>query len=237
MTREPSEERLNALVDGELAAADAEVLLEQLRSDAALRERLSQLRLSKELVRHAYAHWAPPRPVGRADDRRRWRPVAAGLVVLACGALLGWSVRERLASPAVSLEQLAQQTERSPRVEAERIILHLSSGSAQQALAVLERAEGLLETARASGRKVSVEVVANGGGLDLLRDGVSAHAGRIAKLRVVYPGLTLVACGQSVQRLRDSGVEVKLLPGTITATSALDEIVLRLQQGWAYVQI
>ena len=72
---------------------------------------------------------------------------------------------------------------------------------------------------------------------DHLRDGVSAHAGRISSLRVVYPGLTLVACGQTVQRLRDSGVEVKLLPGTITAASALDEIVLRLQQGWAYGQI
>ena len=40
-----------------------------------------------------------------------------------------------------------------------------------------------------------------------------------------------------MQRLRESGLEVQLLPGTTTATSALDQIVLRMQQGWAYVRI
>jgi intracellular sulfur oxidation DsrE/DsrF family protein len=84
---------------------------------------------------------------------------------------------------------------------------------------------------------VSVEIVANSGGLDLLREGVSAHAGRIAGLRAAYPGLSLVACGQTARRLRESGTAVHLLPGTIMASSALDQIVLRMQQGWAYVRI
>ena len=61
MNLEPSEERLSALIDGELAPADAEPLLEQMRIDAALRERVAQLRLGKELVRHAYAELARPR--------------------------------------------------------------------------------------------------------------------------------------------------------------------------------
>jgi intracellular sulfur oxidation DsrE/DsrF family protein len=84
---------------------------------------------------------------------------------------------------------------------------------------------------------VSVEIVANGGGLDLLREGVSAYPQRIARLRGTYPGLALVACGQTVQRLRDGGADVQLLPGTSIASSALDQVVLRMQQGWAYVKI
>jgi intracellular sulfur oxidation DsrE/DsrF family protein len=84
---------------------------------------------------------------------------------------------------------------------------------------------------------VSVEIVANAGGLDLLREGVSAHAQRLARLRASYPALELVACGQTAQRLRESGADVRLLPGTIVASSALDQIVLRMQQGWAYVRI
>ena len=67
--------------------------------------------------------------------------------------------------------------------DSSRVILHVSSGSPRDALAVLEHAEGILETARSAGRTVSVEIVANSGGLDLLREGVSAHAGRIAGLR------------------------------------------------------
>ena len=48
---------------------------------------------------------------------------------------------------------------------------------------IVERAEGILDTARSSGRQVAVEIVANAGGLDLLRAGVSPHAQRIARLR------------------------------------------------------
>jgi intracellular sulfur oxidation DsrE/DsrF family protein len=117
------------------------------------------------------------------------------------------------------------------------IVLHLGSSAPERAQAVLERAEGILEAARAAGREVQVEIVANGGGLDLLRVEATAHARRIAALQRMYPQLALVACGQTVQRLRESGVPVHLLPGTVEASSALDEIVLRMQQGWAYLRI
>jgi intracellular sulfur oxidation DsrE/DsrF family protein len=41
----------------------------------------------------------------------------------------------------------------------------------------------------------------------------------------------------TVQKLRDTGADVRLLPGTKVATSALDQIVQRMQQGWAYVRL
>jgi hypothetical protein len=46
----------------------------------------------------------------------------------------------------------------------------------------------------------------------------------------------LVAYGETDQRLREAGAEMRLLPGAITPTSALDRIVLRLQHGWAYMR-
>lgn len=73
--------------------------------------------------------------------------------------------------------------------------------------------------------------------LDLLGEGITTQGERLARLRASYPSLALVACGQTAQRLRDSGVEVRLLPGTTVATSALGQIVRRMQQGWAYVRI
>lgn len=234
----PSDERLNMLIDGELTAADAEGLLEQLRTDAALRERVGQLRLAKELVRHAYAGVAAPeRPATAPADARRRRVAAAAFAALGLGVVLGWTVREKAAEPTHAARQLAEQALRAPHAESSRVVLHVSSGAPGDALAVLERAEGILESAHSAGRTVAVEIVANSGGLDLLREGVSAQAGRIAGLRAAYPGLSLVACGQTAQRLRESGTEVHLLPGTITASSALDQIVLRMQQGWAYVRI
>lgn len=234
----PSDERLNMLIDGELTPADADGLLEQLRTDAALRERVSQLRLAKELVRHAYAGVEAPARAATAKGRaRRWRPAAAALASLALGVILGWAVREQAGGSVEVAQQLAAQPERAQHADASRVILHVSSSASGEALAVLEHAEGILATARSTGRPVAVEIVANSGGLDLLREGVSAHAGRIAGLRAAYPGLSLVACGQTAQRLREGGTAVHLLPGTVTASSALDQIVLRMQQGWAYVRI
>jgi intracellular sulfur oxidation DsrE/DsrF family protein len=40
-----------------------------------------------------------------------------------------------------------------------------------------------------------------------------------------------------VERLREKGIEVRLLPGTRVASSALDQIVTRMGQGWSYVRI
>jgi len=37
--------------------------------------------------------------------------------------------------------------------------------------------------------------------------------------------------------LRERGVAVQLLPQTAVATSALDEVVRRMHEGWTYVRI
>jgi intracellular sulfur oxidation DsrE/DsrF family protein len=236
----PSDECLNALIDGELAPADAAPVLEQLRGDAELRERLSQLQLAKVLVRHAYARIEPCQRPQAPPAARRWPALAAGLAVVGCAVLLGWSAHGRFQPEGGARGQWAAVAAVEPVAYAQpqadqRILVHLSE--APQALAALVQAQGLLEAARASGRTVVVEIVANAGGLDLLREGVSEHAPRIAALRAEHPGLSLVACGRTVQKLREAGVDVRLLPGTLTATSALDEIILRMQQGWAYVRV
>jgi intracellular sulfur oxidation DsrE/DsrF family protein len=238
MTTELSDERLNAMIDGETTPAEAETVLERMRADASLRERICQLRLTKDLVRHAYAGIAPPQrqPSRAGSSRRPWR-IAAALAVFATGALLGWTAREGFYGPAEAPMQIGAQATPADGGELNRVVLHLSSAAPEKGRAILDHAEGIFEAARASGRSVSVEIVANGGGLDLLREGVSAHSDRIARLRAAYPSLALIACGQTAQRLRETGIAVHLLPGTIVETSALDEIVRRMQQGWAYVRI
>ncbi|MBP6251846.1 MAG: hypothetical protein KA387_03760 [Rubrivivax sp.] len=122
-------------------------------------------------------------------------------------------------------------------VPAGHVVLHASAVGDGQAPAALERAEGLFSAARDSGHPITVEVAANGSGLDLLRSAVSPHARRIEALQRAHPSLLFIACGQTVQKLRQRGDDVRLLPGTGVATSARDQIVLRLQQGWAYLRV
>ena len=96
--------------------------------------------------------------------------------------------------------------------------------------------EDLLRAARIEERSIKVEIVANREGLDLLRARVSPYADRLAELRARYANLELVACGQTVRKLRERGASVELLPGTEVAPSALDEVVRRLRDGWVYVR-
>jgi intracellular sulfur oxidation DsrE/DsrF family protein len=133
---------------------------------------------------------------------------------------------------------LAASLPAEPAVHADavHVILHVGTAAVARSPAVLDRAEGILETGRASGRSLAVEIVANGGGLKLLIENTSAQAARLRAQRAAYPELVLVACGQTVQRLREGGAGVRLLPGTVTASSALDQIVLRMQQGWTYLR-
>ncbi|MDO9190283.1 MAG: hypothetical protein Q7U24_10450, partial [Sulfurimicrobium sp.] len=70
-----------------------------------------------------------------------------------------------------------------------------------------------------------------------LRADASPYARRIGLLREKYPDLELTACGQTLRNLRAKGVEVRLLPDTEVAPSAVGEISLRLKQGWGYIRI
>ena len=91
-------------------------------------------------------------------------------------------------------------------------------------------------SARASGRPIAIEILANNTGLDVLRVDVPGPSARLASLRTENPNLTLVACGQTIERLRARGIVVQLLPQTVVATSALDEVVKRIHEGWTYVR-
>lgn len=232
-----SDERLNALIDGELSPADAAELLNELRSDAGLRDRMAELQLTKAMVRHAYPATGGAGHGCVAAARLPNRNVTrAAVASMALGAVLGWMVNEGIRTQGSATRDPAW-AEVATQNHSVRVILHVSKGAAQDGAAALDRAQEILETAHTEGRVASVEIVANGAGLDLLLDGVSPHAHRIAELRANYPGkLTLVACGQTAQRLQDGGRPPRLLPGTIMASSALDRIVQRMQQGWTYIR-
>jgi len=222
--REVSQEMQNAFVDGQLDAADWTALVERMGSDEALRRKVCELRTLKDMVRGAYAD-ARPRRAAPAANRRGWARVAGLALVF---ALAGWLVHEA--------------TDRSHAVAelhgvaANGIVVHVASSRGEVVDTALQEVEDYLHDARAAGRKVRVEIVANQTGIDILRTDKSAYSTRLERLRAAYPNLTYIACNQTADRLREKGVAVRLLPGVHVAPTALDEIVKRMQQGWLYIR-
>jgi hypothetical protein len=226
-----SRELRNAFVDNELGRADWDRIAERLRGDESLRAEICALRQTKDLVRRAYAPVTPPRR--DAAPRTRWAAVAA---LCLFSAAAGWLAHDRFPGSSADGELALGAARAIRHVSGERIVVHVSSAQPELLATALEEVEDVLRAARERGRGIEVEIVANSSGLVLLRADASPFAERIAELRARYPNLTLVACNQTIDRLREKGVAVRLLPGVEVAPSALDQVVKRLQGGWVYVR-
>lgn len=231
MSTEVSDEILNAYIDNELDAAERADLLDRMVVDTALCGRACELWQTKQMVRGAYplARQAM-RPQRTAFSLPRWTQALAATVLLTCGALSGWFVHGRVEAE----EQFVQQIE-AIRADGGRVVLHLFSDEPARIEAALRKAEQLASARDRAGRPFRVEFLANGPGLHLLRTGGSAYAPQIEALRA-HENLRLIACREAMDRLRDRGIDVSLLPGVEEAPSAEGELAARLTQGWRYVQ-
>lgn len=234
-----SREHINAYLDGELTLEEREHLLDRMASDANLRAEVCAQRTLKEQVRAAYDDL--PRPNASARHRHvntAWRQSLAAGVLLVLGLSGGWLAHERLNQPPV-VERLAglpsgyQPVTLSERVDTQRVVLHLDSSDPKHLSASLDVAERLAQS-RGQGQ---VELVVNSFGLDLLRQDRSPERARIERLAESFPNLTFVACGQTVARLLREGQQVVLLPEARMASSAINEIMSRMRQGWVYVKM
>jgi intracellular sulfur oxidation DsrE/DsrF family protein len=220
-----SEQQLHAFVDGELDSTEKDRVFELAESAPDIDTQLCEYRKLKDMLRHAYAdppRPAPARPFGGGRGGKSLRLVA-GVALLAVGALAGW-IAHGPTGPGTSLQP-------GVPAQSDRLLLHVASSDP----ASLEAALDLAERAISDGSGRQVEVVANEGGLDLLRSDVTPFAGRVAELSERQ--VLFFACSTAIQRLRDKGVEVRVLPQANVEYSALDRVVLRLQEGWAYQKI
>ena len=234
---------LHAYLDDELAPADRYEMLQALQRDEALRRQLMELQRTKELVRLAFAEPpAPPQRQASLPLRRglRWRRatgIAAVLALMALSFALGRFSDQGAPPPlqatlsrmgAVGLEK----TGFSPNPK--RVLLHIASENNVTFAHTLGQARKLLADYGAQGLKV--ELVVNGGALNLLRAGDNPYAREIHALLKRYPNLHIVACGVGLNYLESkSGFPIELMHQVRVAPSAVQEIVKRLRQGWVYV--
>ncbi len=245
-----SDELKNAFADQELAIGDRRELQARALADADLRRELCEISTIKGLVRDAYGDSA------RASAQRRTGRTAATrfAAVAALSVTVGWIAHASLtrgasedgrttvaasATPAEpgSLGSLSRNRVVLPQAAShEQVLLHVSTRDPEDLRSALDAAESLMVKASRDKPDLQVEIVANSAGIDLFRAGVSPEADRIAALHARYPSLRLIACRQSMDRVRERGETVVLLPGVEVVPTALDEIITRLQKGWVYVR-
>ncbi|MDA8328292.1 MAG: hypothetical protein M0Z83_04890 [Betaproteobacteria bacterium] len=238
-----SDELLNAFIDNELADTDRSKLFHAFEQDETLKTRACELHNLKELIQHAYPASATP-VHNPAKQRSIWRRIylqglAASLMLLLFGGSSGWILSADATAKSYPKVTHLINTIQSNNIaeEPDKIIVQVSNSNSVRLKAALDESENLLETYRTSKRPLQLEVIANGGGLDLLRAGVSPYENRLATMRAKYQNLHFYACNLTINALQNKGIKVRLLPDTGIATSAFDEINNRVRQGWDYVRV
>jgi intracellular sulfur oxidation DsrE/DsrF family protein len=237
--KEPlSQEYVNAFVDGELAAGELDQAMARLECDAEFKSAVCERRVMKELVRGAYADLPARRPVLGFRCPPAWRQALMAGLFLGLGLGGGWlahdwSVPDRMDRLA-GLPDGYTPVSLASRVDPDKIVLHLDSSDPARLGASLDLAERLLAR---HGARAQVEIVVNSYGVSLLRQDISPYRERIERLARRHANLAFLACGQTLARLEREGVDVALVPEAGVASSAINEILTRMGQGWVYVKV
>lgn len=240
MNQPLSPEYLNAFADGELAADEYERAMAQLGTDPDFKARACETKMLKEQVKAAYASIpgeVKTRPVGRFNQV--WPQALAAGLLLTLGLGGGWLARGEI-DDTPTIEHLAglpngyQPISLSAHADPNKVLLHLDSSDPHKLSNTLDLAEAMLNE-RKGQRQLAI--VVNTYGLNLLRQDTTIEQARIHRLAEEHPSLSFIACGQTIARLKREGVDVVLLPETSVASSAINEILNRMQKGWVYVKV
>jgi intracellular sulfur oxidation DsrE/DsrF family protein len=245
MNNSVSDEKLCALIDGELDSAERQALLRRLQIDNDLRDRICAFRMTGDMVRAAYAEVLGGRPGPKRFGRisRMAYGFLAAAMLLSIGLGGGWFLKGQLGDEAVPggllsfLPKSARPVHLADYADAHKVLLHIDSSDPVRVQRALDYADEFLKAAHGRGVAVRLEIVANYKGIDVLRAGMTPYSDRFRALARRGADVELVACGNTVARLRNKGEKPRLIAGVRVAPSAVGEIVTRLERGWIYIKV
>lgn len=240
-------ETLNAYLDGELGPDETIQFENHLEQNHTLRARLDELRRVRLLAQCAmYMGQNAGAGVTRVAPPRRKQFViqalAAGLLVV-FGFLAGLGFQPHPApsdlQTYLSTGKLVVASATLTDARDVKAIYHISTANSEKIRGALDDMEILLGVYAKSGRTLHLEIIANAEGLNLLRADTSPARERVQAMQQTYKNLKFLACGKTIERLQieKNMRNVQLLPGVTVVPSALDQVILRLEDGWSYIRV
>lgn len=247
MKQEVSDEILGAYVDDELACSEKRLIADKINSDPELKSRVQALLDLKTSLKSAYADTTFNQKSEEPDlsskaSKLIFKQSIAASFILTCGLVVGAMINLSGNTPGqlvsaktddtlfgINIKPVSQQND--------KILLHISSADLDKLDFLLTKTEQLLTDSRHSKNPLSIEVIANSRGVDLLRKTKTPYAQRIQKLQNQYSNLQFIACENTIRRLKQEGQTVQMINNVKTDKPALDTIINRMDQGWTYIKI
>lgn len=247
MKQEVSDEILGAYVDDELACSEKRIIADKIKSDPELESRVQALLSLKTSLKNAYADSTLNQRSEKPDLSNKaskliFKQSIAASFILTCGLIVGAMINLSGNTPGQLVTAKADDTLFGIKVkpvsqQTDKILLHISSADLDKLDFLLTKTEQLLTNSRNSEYPLSIEVIANSRGIDLLRKTKTPYAQRIQELQNQYSNLQFIACKNTIRRLKQAGQTVQMINGVKADQPALDTIINRMDQGWTYIKI
>jgi len=236
-----SDEYLNAYLDDELDTDERAQLLEALRQDGELSARVCKLQKVKEMVQLAYHNFEAEQSTQHTPAHKPVWPALAASFLLALGLLTGWFANNHFEQQPrlLDLAKAAQTHNTHATAQDEwRLVMHVDSSDPARFNIMLDETEQLLKASAQQQQKVRIEILTNGGGLMLVEESNAPYTQRLQSLAKQYDNLGLIACQRALDSLKkDKGVDLDLVPEATVVESAMNQVIKRQQEGWAYIRI
>ena len=234
-----SEEMINAYIDNELDKKDRQFIELQMQNDVKLQHHIEQLQALKVKIRASYADVrSSNHQAGRMSNRSSLFPAGiAASIALVVGLTAGWYTHSYINMAATETDYLLGVKLEDLKPQDNKIIIHLAQNDIALFDKALTRAETLLAYFDTLQQQGKVHILANSYGMDLLRRDTTPYQNRIVNMMETYDNVELVACKNTIKRLKTSGKNVDLLPGVKVHGPVINEIISGLQNGWTYLSI
>jgi uncharacterized protein len=118
-----------------------------------------------------------------------------------------------------------------------RIAMHISEDHIDTMNRVLGNAKNAIEYFEAKGEKVTIQVVAYGPGVYMLRDDTSPVKERLAEYRKKYAGVSFMACRNTMDTMgKREGKKITVVPEATEVPTGVGHLVELQEQGWSYIK-
>ena len=237
-----SDEHLNAYIDDQLDTAEKAEILNDIRHDAELSQRVCELQKIQNLVQLSYQGVEVPErhaDISNFSQSTKFKWVAAASFFLAIGSITGWIAHQTMKPTSlIDIAQINQNPAATNTANHWKLMLHVSTANPTRLNIVLNEAEALLKEYAKSSRKLELEILTNRKGLALVTNNGKGYNKHLQKLQQKYDNLEVLVCEETLKRIQlKQGVKLNLLPNTRTVPSAINQIVKRQQGGWSYIRI
>jgi len=121
--------------------------------------------------------------------------------------------------------------------EVHRVVFHVDQNDPKIMNLTLNNVQNVTSYFESIGDTVEIEVVAYGPGLNMYRQDNSPVADRISVISLELPDVTFAACGNTLRKMEaKAGHEVALISEAEVVPSGVVQLIMRQEQGWAYIR-